>query len=335
MRRFMIATLLAAVVLPVAKRAHSADAHSERERLQRFIKAMRPKFARLSQQYGPDFDRLMRDLTAAASLDCFFQTDDHPRESRLYREFVVQSLDNSLRGDVGESMFAALVLSVSPPRVVLEAIAPELGADGCLHRLLEQPSHDVFRHIQKETSQGDGGRPSFDQYVVYLRDGSRRGIAEQPNAELLVAHMFKTDVQEAFLAMLRIEYGLQPESNYVYVNVARQARKEVRDLQLMRHEVGDYLFHRRYSFPTPPSLKDRVETHLGAASRDTRWWVRLYVAQIMRQHAELRQPDIVARLVDDDHPLVREALQFAREPRNKPAKAAEEKATTDPKFQGG
>jgi hypothetical protein len=41
------------------------------------------------------------------------------------------------------------------------------------------------------------------------------------------------------------------------------------------------------------------------------WWVRLYVAKILRQHPAFRTPELVARLAADKNVLVREAMAFA------------------------
>jgi hypothetical protein len=43
-------------------------------------------------------------------------------------------------------------------------------------------------------------------------------------------------------------------------------------------------------------------------SRHGTWWVRLYVAQILRQYAELRTPELIERLKTDEHDLVRRAI---------------------------
>jgi len=325
MRTFIVTMLFAAFVLLLVQFVHSAEEPPQREAWNGFMQSARTKFPGLTEEYGREFQELFRDLTAAASLGRFFEAQEDTREGRLYREFLLQSIDNSLRGGVGEAMFEALALSVTPPGTVLKAIAPELGPDGRLHGLLQQPSNNVFRHIQKQAPQGYPGRASFDLYVAFLRHARERGTGHRANAELLVAHMFNTDLQEGFLAMLRVEYGLEAESNRVYGPVASQSREELRHLQLIQHEVADYLFRQRYSFTQPGGLKHRVESHLRETSGHTKWWVRLYVAEILRQHAEFRQPEIVARLVDDGHPFVREAMQFAREPRKERAKRPVEK----------
>ena len=48
-------------------------------------------------------------------------------------------------------------------------------------------------------------------------------------------------------------------------------------------------------------------------SQHKEWWVRLYAVEIMRQHPEFRKSEIVERLKKDEHPLVREELDYIKE----------------------
>ena len=43
-------------------------------------------------------------------------------------------------------------------------------------------------------------------------------------------------------------------------------------------------------------------------SRHGTWWVRLYVAEILRQYAQFRTPELIERLKADEHELVRRAI---------------------------
>jgi hypothetical protein len=304
--------LPAAIAFFAVTSGHSADIRFERDELTAFINASRVKFAPLSQKDAAEFDHMMRGLSGAATLTACFETDDHPNKARFYREFVVQTVDNSLRGDVGDAMFASLVLSVTPPRVILEAIAPELGPKGRLHALLDRPSPDTFESIQGQRIEGcNAGGADFDTYVRYLRDGPGGGLAPRPNAEVLVGHMFKTDVQEAFAAMLRIEYGFEPHSPHPYPPNGQRVG-ELRRFQVVWLDVGDYMGRMEYSFPIREGKRQQVELHLKALVQNPRWWVRLYVAEILRQRPELREPHLVAALLDDENPLVRKAMQSAR-----------------------
>jgi len=263
---------------------------------------------RALEEYGPrELDLLAELVNGAARLDAFVHADDESPRLRLYREFVVKAIEDAWTGDVLQAMFMNLVIHVTPPAMLVEIVVPELGQEGRLKKLLEQPCHDVFRRIQEQGSQGYSGRASFEHYVRYFRDNVREGFARCPNAQLVVGHMVATDVQEAFLAMLEIDYGFDPDGS-MYREVAPQQRQEVRRLQLAHHTIGDSLFRRRYGFPEPEGLNATVASLLRDLSGHEKWWVRLYVAEVLRLQAPVREAAVVESLSADPHPLVRQAI---------------------------
>jgi hypothetical protein len=58
--------------------------------------------------------------------------------------------------------------------------------------------------------------------------------------------------------------------------------------------------------------------------------VRLYVAEIVRQHPAFRTPELVKRLKDDPHNLVRESLDFTRQKPKESPKAPDERGQRPP-----
>ncbi|MFO7535525.1 MAG: hypothetical protein R6X19_07575 [Kiritimatiellia bacterium] len=61
---------------------------------------------------------------------------------------------------------------------------------------------------------------------------------------------------------------------------------------------------------TEPELVDKLKgdpkAGLQAFADQPEWWVRLYVAEMMQKHPQLRDPAILKKLEQDPHPLVRE-----------------------------
>ena len=53
---------------------------------------------------------------------------------------------------------------------------------------------------------------------------------------------------------------------------------------------------------------------LDLLSRQDEWWVRLYAAEVMSQRLEYRDAEIIQRLANDEHPLVRETAEELPEP---------------------
>jgi hypothetical protein len=59
-------------------------------------------------------------------------------------------------------------------------------------------------------------------------------------------------------------------------------------------------------------LLPEAREQLAKLSEHREWWVRLYVAEIMRRHRELRLPDVLQKLSSDEHALVSNAAKKAK-----------------------
>jgi hypothetical protein len=96
-------------------------------------------------------------------------------------------------------------------------------------------------------------------------------------------------------------------------NTARQARlSQRREIELAEHIVSNAIWLQKNGF------NDRFQAALPEATdeltklaKHDQWWARLYVAEIMRQHRELRQPDVLQQLSTDSNSLVSEAAKSA------------------------
>jgi hypothetical protein len=80
---------------------------------------------------------------------------------------------------------------------------------------------------------------------------------------------------------------------------------------------------------------DRFQRDLAEAQQELKklsehdyWWARLYVAEIMRRHRELRDPKVLDKLREDSNELVNKAAKNERT--RKSAKAAEDNAAAVP-----
>jgi hypothetical protein len=85
-----------------------------------------------------------------------------------------------------------------------------------------------------------------------------------------------------------------------------------RDIELAEHIVSNAIWLQKNGF------NDRFQAVLPEATDDLtklakhdQWWARLYVAEIMRQHRELRLPDVLQQLSTDSNELVSEAAKSA------------------------
>jgi hypothetical protein len=133
-----------------------------------------------------------------------------------------------------------------------------------------------------------------------------------------------------------VKYMYERSPGTALFTLARVYGKRPRDLELewAEHVVADAVWKQDYfarsSRAAQPPGRDaalaversvrEARAELGSLSGNPGWWVRLYVAEMLRQHPAFRTPELVARLATDKHPLVREAMGFAAGKPEKPPK---------------
>ena len=88
--------------------------------------------------------------------------------------------------------------------------------------------------------------------------------------------------------------------------------KEIKPILWTEHVVSDMLWRQQYGFLPPDASDPAALGELAALARHDAWWVRLYVAEIMRRHAALRQADLVDRLARDADAQVRQSAAGQR-----------------------
>ncbi len=182
-----------------------------------------------------------------------------------------------------------------------------------LHVLVPYLDSDNIRlqSIARNMLEGYIEGPSAGSCVDY--DYYRRYIAahkERPPLGL-VRYMYRHAPGPGVLALAR-----------VYCRPDEQGtRKKFRAILWAEHVVNDALWRKRHRFLQGTDFPEGARRELKQLSEHDDWWVRLYVAQIMRQHRGFRQPEIIERLKKDNHPLVREAIRFAdKMPTKKPGR---------------
>ncbi len=265
--------------------------------------------ARLNGSLTPVF----RALGNFGDLHEYFDKNSNPEKYEAYCQFLVQAFADAKDGDVGEAMFANVLLASTPPKVVLAAVAPHIGKGGRLEGILEGKHSDVAKHIQRQPQQGHIGPPSFIEYVRYLKGGKDRDFTKNVNAAVIVDHMLRTDPQEAFISMLWADYGFNPYKRGNCYLFCRNDTRAVRDLQLAYSDIADYLSRIRYSFPVRERQTADVATHLRRLTDHKKWWVRLYVACLITTEPQLREPELIRKLSNDHNEHVRAAIEYLAE----------------------
>ncbi len=175
------------------------------------------------------------------------------------------------------------------PFTIVEALAPYLGtADP---KLLNAIRHR-FEWIDGVKSPYDLPRRSLDysEYRSYIANCHR---TSNPVPEPFLAYIYWKAPGPALLAHL----GALDLPD---------ARK--RSLLWAEHVVADVLWKHQNGFLEKTKVEPEAAAQLEKLSQDQTWWVRLYVAEILRQHPAFRTAAVVDRLKDDPHELVREAI---------------------------
>jgi len=87
---------------------------------------------------------------------------------------------------------------------------------------------------------------------------------------------------------------------------------EKNELLLAEHLISNAIWLRKYDFHERfPNAMREAEQQLSELSEHAQWWVRLYVAETMRQNPELRQVDVLEKLSRDRNELVSESAKSA------------------------
>lgn len=269
------------------------------------------KYSKLNKESGGKLTSVFRALDSMAHVRQTFMGDyKHPKEYEWFKKFLVQAFSDEMHGDVGEAMFANVLLEFTPPSIVLEAIAPHIGEGGKLEGILEGKHSDIAKYIQRQIQQGYIiGPPNFIEYIRFLQNNKRR-----KNYDVIVDHMFRTDPQRAFVAMLWADYGFNPYARRnPYLRCKKEEAANVRNLQYVQHRISDYLYRKRYSFPVSDEETKQFNKNLEELSRHSKWWVRLYVVCLIEEERFIQNEDVLKKLSKDKNLYVSDTVNRIRE----------------------
>jgi len=234
----------------------------------------------LNLQRGDDFFKELEALEKSAGRK-------HERLVPQLLYYSVYGTDAKGQHDLKEAMaFDRLVdhLDISPTAIAV-ALVPYLEiADPKLHEAVRE----AFREI------------GYSHFQALVEGAVAQGA---PPPTSLVRYMYERNPGQALLTLART--SLLPWN--------REGWKEKRrSLLWAEHVVSDVLWKHEHEFLDKRKVEPQASAELERLAKDDAWWVRLYVAEIMRQHPAFRTPELVSRLKDDPHTLVREAMDFAR-----------------------
>ncbi|MCC6359273.1 MAG: hypothetical protein IT450_11055 [Phycisphaerales bacterium] len=188
----------------------------------------------------------------------------------------------------------AMVVSV----VLRRADVPDDTVAGALVPCLESSDAAVVKSVRSALGglekRAPGRRPDFSVYHGLIEERIRAG---DPLPVGLVRYLYATDPGMALLTLMR----------------AHQLRKpaEIKTILWAEHVVADVLWKQQYGFLKPSEIEPAAAAELTALVRHNAWWARLYVAEVMRQHAPFRRDEPLKILSHDANDLVRESATAA------------------------
>ncbi len=112
------------------------------------------------------------------------------------------------------------------------------------------------------------------------------------------------------LALIRRMYQRSPSSALLAMSQVFTPWKEYtrhKEVLWAEHAVADTVWKHEHGFLDKMTVEPEAAGQIEKAAGDAQWWVRLYAAEIMRQHPGFRRDDLLQRLAKDDHQLVRES----------------------------
>jgi hypothetical protein len=131
--------------------------------------------------------------------------------------------------------------------------------------------------------------PDYQHYSPWLKD------KETTPPTGLIRYLYTTSPGTALLT-LKEQYSPGPS--------------EGRDILWAEHAISDALWKEKHGFLKNADWNEALK-QLIELSRHKRWWVRLYVAEILRQHPQFDLPRVIRELKQDENALVREAATAA------------------------
>jgi len=228
-----------------------------------------------------------------------------------------------------------------PASIPIRVLAPYLDADD--RQLRDFARGWFFNHDGHGRTQSRSplGPTNYYDYMQYVRSRLNKNeeipipfikylYEEQPDKAILVfAYANRQAVGAGQLAILRDVFDARLQGRELESHEMRQLRSEKRQQelrqQLAKEEQSEILlaehivsnaiwlkenvFNDRFKKALP-----EVNAELAKLAKHDQWWVRLYVAVIMRRHRELQQDEVIAMLSKDSDPLVAKAAEQMNRP---------------------
>ena len=207
---------------------------------------------------------------------------------RLIPQLVHYTIEAEARGaDMLEVMFAGVIieqLGILDWQLV-HALIPYLGTG-------DPKVEKQVRDWLGGTEDPSASRPrDYSQYRTFIQVRVQKG-EELPRS--LIHYMYDSEPGTAVVMLMRAHVGDNP--------------KEKRPILWAEHLVADVLWKWKHGFLKRGVVEPEAVEALWDLSDHPRWWARLYVAEIMRQHPPFRTDELIAVLLTDPDESVRSVV---------------------------
>jgi hypothetical protein len=203
-----------------------------------------------------------------------------------------------------------------PPKIVIRVLAPHLDAE---NPKLRSFVRDWFQGHDNGGPNDDPLKPvNFEDYVDYVR-GQQNPPApfveyiygRSPWRALIV--FYRGDRQRAITAIQaearEVEAARQELEGGTPRQPAQRPQESERGILLAEQIVRHAIALKKWD---NGKLLPEAKEQLAKLAEYDEWWVRLYVAEIMLRHPELRVPEVVEKLSSDGNASVSKAAKAAK-----------------------
>lgn len=203
--------------------------------------------------------------------------DDH---LKLLRQAVVYSATKSPRAEEDPVLaVVGLVDWAKDPKLLILTIIP----------LLNSPDPKVQQSVRIFQGRAEAANAvltirGYEDFFTFY------DIRGWPLPRALVENLFHKNPSET---LLTLDAALRTNA------------EQRRQLRWTEHVVSDFIWKKQNNRLNGDSEKTLAQEELVHLLSDPRWWARLFVAEILDNYAELRTPDALKKLGQDDDPAIK------------------------------
>jgi hypothetical protein len=189
---------------------------------------------------------------------------------------------------------AILQLLDLPPKIVIRVLAPYPNADNPNLRSFVRDWFQAHDNAGTDVSPLDQIR--YEDYKTYLR-----GLLNT-----------RQEVPPAFVEYI---YERSPDrALFVFYYATKWERGKEPDILLAEHIVSNAIWLKKNKFDDRFQMAlPEATAELAKLAKREEWWIRYYVAEIMRRYPDLRQPDILQQLSTDNNALVSKSAKSVKQ----------------------